>query len=139
MDSLRAKLLLVRFLSGLPLGFVGTVTGFLTGASRAPAVSALLPAVLTFTGMLVVYFVGKGSLPRALVAGFGVFLFSVNLLVGSVLGSASRDRHDDFLESIEWLKSKAEQEFVVRKYREGLGLPPDPPSHRAQATSSEKP
>jgi hypothetical protein len=117
-------LTLSGFQAGLPLGFVGMVAGFLTGSSREPAVSAIVPAILTFIGLVVVYMIGKSNL-RSIIVGFAVFVFSVDLLVGSVLGSASRNRYDELLTSIEFQKRKADQEFAIRLYRRALGLPLD--------------
>jgi amino acid transporter len=115
---------LAGLMVGLPLGFTGIVAGFLTGSSRSPAVSALVPAILTFIGLIVVYMLGKGRL-RAAIAGFAVFIFSVNLLVGTVLGSASRDRHEEELTSVRVRELKADEEFKVRLYCKGLGLVSD--------------
>jgi hypothetical protein len=123
-------------ISGLSLGLTGMIAGFLTGSSRAPAVSALVPAILTFTGLLVIYLIGKSAL-RAALAAFAVFLFSVNLLVGTVLGSTSRDRHQELLTSVEVRKAKADDEFAVRQYRQGLGLPPEEPKETARSNSDD--
>src|SRR5690242_10409183 len=41
------------------MSMLGLVTGFLTGLSRAPAVGAVLPAMLTLIGGLVLLFVGR--------------------------------------------------------------------------------
>jgi hypothetical protein len=106
---------------GLPLGFTGVVSGFLTGLSRSPAVSATVPAALTFLGLVVVYLVGKGP-ARAIVAGFAVFVFSANLIVGTVLGGASRDRYAEQASSVDIRQFKANEEFKVRLYCKGLGL-----------------
>jgi hypothetical protein len=111
----------VGLLGGLPLGFAGLVAGFLTGSSRSPAVSALVPAILTFTGLIVAYMIGKGQV-RGNIAGFSIFVFSAQLLVGTVLGSASRDRHEEDLASVRVREFKADQEFKVRLYCKGLGL-----------------
>jgi hypothetical protein len=96
------------------------------GSSRSSAVGAVVPAILTFIGLIVVYLMGKSRL-RAVVAGFIVFVFSVDLLVGTVLGSASRDRHEELLASVEYQELKADQEIAIRQYRDGLGLPLDEP------------
>jgi hypothetical protein len=121
-----SRILQAGFQSGWPFGFIGIVAGFLTGSSRSPAVSALVPAVLTFLGLIVVYLMGKSRL-RAIIAGFAVFIFSVDLLVGVFLGSASRDRHEEFVGSVAFQRLKAEQEFAIRRYRGALGLPMDVP------------
>jgi hypothetical protein len=132
------KLILAGFLGGLPLGFIGIVAGFLTGSSRSPAIAALVPAILTFLGLIMVYLIGKGRL-RAIIAGFAVSVFSADLLVGTVLGSASRDRHEEFLASVRFQKLKADQEFAIRRYRGALGLPLDAPKPSSPVVSPEKP
>ena len=132
------RLMLAGFQAGLPLGFVGMVAGFLTGASRAPAVSAVIPAILTFIGLIVVYMIGKSNL-RSGIAGFAVFVFSAELLVGSVLGSASRDRHDEVFASVEFQKRKADQEFAIRLYRSALDLPPEAAKPSPPPLGPEKP
>jgi hypothetical protein len=115
------RAVLLGLMAGFPLGFTGIVAGFLTGSSRSPAVSALVPAILTFIGLIVIYMIGKARL-RAMIAGFTVFVFSANLIVGTVLGSASRDRHQADLASVKVRELKADQEFKVRLYCKGLGL-----------------
>ncbi len=112
------------------------VAGFLTGASRAPAVNAVVPAILTFVSLIVVYMIGKSS-PRSTIAGFAVFVFSVDILVGSFLDTASRDRREELLASVEFQKWKAEQEFAIRLYRGALGLPPELPSPSPPVLSRE--
>jgi hypothetical protein len=69
---------------------------------------------------------GKGRL-RAIIASFAVFIFALNLLVGTVLGSASRDRREEIISSADVQKLRADQEFAIRLYRKGLGLPLDIP------------
>ena len=120
-SSRQRGVILSGLLVGFPLGFTGVVSGFLTGSSRSPAISATVPAALTFLGLIVIYLIGKGRL-HSIIAGFCVFAFSVNLMVGTVLGSASRDRHEDELTSVEVRESKADQEFKLRLYCKGLGL-----------------
>jgi hypothetical protein len=122
----QTKIVLSGFLVGFPLGVTGMISGFLTGSSRSPAVSALVPAILTFIGLIVVYMLGKGRL-RAIIASFAVFIFALNLLVGTVLGSASRDRREEIISSADVQKLRADQEFAIRLYRKGLGLPLDIP------------
>lgn len=122
-SSLRRTILGGLF-SGLPLGITGIVAGFLTGSSRSPAVSALVPAILTFTGLIVAYMIGKGR-ARGSIAGFAALVFSAEIMVGTVLGSASRDRHEAELNSVEVRELGADQEFATRMYCRGLGLIPD--------------
>ena len=77
--------------SAFPLAAVGVISGYMTGASREPAVDALIPAVLTFLGGAAIYF-SRGHPVRSYVMGFVVFVFSVNLLLGITLGSHGRAR-----------------------------------------------
>lgn len=123
---------------GLPLGFTGIAAGFLTGSSRAPAVTALVPAILTFVGLSVVYLLGHGNF-RALLAGIIVLMFSFNLLLGTFLGGVSRERFDQLSLSLAALEISAEKEFALRRYRTGLGLPADPPRRAVPALESDKP
>lgn len=118
------RIISMGLLVGAPLGFTGIIAGFLSGSSRSPAMTALIPAILTFIGLAIVYLMGRGPL-RAIISAFAVFVFSFNLLVGAFLGSASRDRHAEFLRSVGVQKLNAEREFAVRAYRKGLGLPLD--------------
>jgi hypothetical protein len=85
-------------------------------------VSEVVPAMLTLIGLMVVYLIGKG-LAKAMVAGIAVSLFSANLLVGSLLGSAARDRYERTLAGVDFQKAKAVQEMKIRLIRESLGLP----------------
>jgi hypothetical protein len=64
----------------------------------------------------------KGSL-RSIVVGFAVFVFTFDLLIGTILGSVSRDRHDEYVESIDYQKDKADRELAIRVYRGALDLP----------------
>jgi hypothetical protein len=130
------RLTLTGIQIGLPLGFTGVVARFLTGSSRAPAVSAIVPALLTFIGIMVVYMIGKGAL-RSIIVSFAVFVFSADLLIGSVLGSASGDRHDEILASgLSWCIIPVQQYSVVydRLIRANLTLGP-PFLHRAVPSS----
>lgn len=137
-NSRERPIILAGFLSGFPIGFTGIVAGFLTGSSRSPAVSALVPAILTFIGLMAVYIIGKGRL-KSIIAGFAIFVFSAELLVGVVLGSTSRDRHQELLGSVEVQNRKAEDELAIRLYRKGLGLPLDVSKSASPATTPETP
>jgi len=68
--------ILPGILSALPLGFAGSVAGFLTGSSRQAAVSALVPAILTFIGAIAVYLAGRSRL-RSLI-GSSAYSFSLH-------------------------------------------------------------
>jgi hypothetical protein len=122
----RKTILYKALLAGIPFGFVGIVSGFMTGSSRSDSVSALTPAILTFVGLFAVYFIGKNWL-KNIVASFSVFIFSANLLVGIFLGTSSRERYAESISSVQRQKQLAEEEFAIRRYRVNLGLPPVPP------------
>src|SRR5262249_47419798 len=114
--------------AGFPVVVVGLVVGYLSGASREPAVSALIPAVLTLVGGAGLYLVGKGPL-RATQVAFILIVFASTLFLGANIGSQSRTEAVAATESVESLKAAADRDFLVGLYRKGLGLPP--------ATSSE--
>jgi len=126
------------YFAAFPIGFTGIVSGFLTGSSRSPAVAALIPAILTFVGLLLIYLVGRGR-SRAAVAGFISIVFAAELLAGTVLGTASRDRREELLAGVAYQDARAEREFAIRQYRKGLGLPLDPPKAAPLSSSDEKP
>jgi hypothetical protein len=70
------RLLLLVLLAFSLLGFV---TGQIMGQSREPAVMAVLPAVLTLLGGIVIYLVGaKGIQTQAIVSSM-VFCFAIAL------------------------------------------------------------
>jgi hypothetical protein len=123
---------------GFPLGFTGMAAGYLTGSSRTPAVAALVPAILTFVGLSVVYLMGKGNF-RALLAGIIVLIFSLNILLGTFLGTVSRERTEQLRASVEASEIRAEREFAIRQYRNGLGLPAEPPKSASPAAEFERP
>src|SRR5277367_5950134 len=66
------------------LSFIGIITGYLTGLSRTPVVGAVLPAVLTVIGGLVLFIVTREAAPefRTLTATCTIALM-LNLLLGS--------------------------------------------------------
>lgn len=125
-------------LAGVPIGYTGIVAGFLTGLSRSPAVDALVPAILTFVGLTIVYIMGKGR-ARPIIVGFAVLLFSSNLLLGTLLGSAARTRYEEYLTSAVVQDSKVDQEFLVRRHCKGLGLISDVSKPCTLGSDQEKP
>ena len=81
------RLLLLVLLAFSLLGFV---TGQIMGQSREPAVMAVLPAVLTLLGGIVIYLVGaKGIQTQAIVASM-VTCFAIALLTGVHFGARLR-------------------------------------------------
>jgi hypothetical protein len=68
------------------------VTGFLTGLSRAPALGAVLPAVLSVLAGFLVVIVSRESVSRVRVTAMVcVISLVVNLLLGTLWGSLSRE------------------------------------------------
>ena len=105
-------------LVGFPLSFTGIVIGYLTGVSRKSAVGALVPAALSLLGLMTVYFIGRDRY-KSTSAGLAMFAFSANIFVGATLGAASRV---EYMNDINVLNSKVEEEFSLRMYCKGLGL-----------------
>ena len=119
--------------AGLPLGVAGMIAGFITGLSRAPAVSALVPAALTLTGGVALYLIRKDR-SQAVAVGLAIIAFSLNLLVGTNLGSVSRERVSAQKTSLEYLRRQADDEFLLLRHRKGLGLQPPPTGAKAPAS-----
>jgi ABC-type uncharacterized transport system permease subunit len=80
------------FTVAFAMSLLGMVTGFLTGISRAPAIGAVLPAVLSLIAGLLLFMIGRESDPakQRLVASCVTALI-VNLLIGTLWGSVSRE------------------------------------------------
>lgn len=76
----------------LALAFVGIIAGYMTGLSRTPVVGAILPAILSVIGGLVLFIVTRDAAPgfRALTAA-GTIALMLNLLIGTLWGSLSRE------------------------------------------------
>lgn len=78
------------FVTVFALSLLGIVTGQVTGLSRVAAVGAVLPAVLSLIGGVLVYMIGtKSSRTHAFVA-VGIIGLTANLIVGVYWGSHSR-------------------------------------------------
>jgi len=122
------------WLSIFSLALLGALTGQITGNSREPAVSAVLPAVLGLVGGVTLYILGvkvaayQGFVSAALAA------FSLCLLVGISWGTQIRLKSDEFNKDYEsrayWdgveyrlqLK-KLEYEKALQDTRAMMGLP----------------
>jgi uncharacterized membrane protein len=102
---------------------LGIVTGYLTGFSREPAVSAVLPAVLSLLGGLTVFVVGKSRESRGMVS-LTMFVFSLMLLLGSSWGAVMRDVAEKYKQSEQFLDQQAYSEAQVNEFRRKLGLSP---------------
>lgn len=119
-----------------PFSTIGIISGLLTGQSRAPAVSALIPAVLTFVGAVVAFQIAKTRV-ATMVAALATIWFSAFLLVGTLLGATERDIYEERKSSLQQQYRAVDTEFLVELYRRGLGLPPA--THRkAGANTAEE-
>ena len=118
----RRKFYLVLFAFGL----LGIVTGLLAGFSRASAMGAVLPAVLSLVGALGIYLVGAEKADQGLVAACVVAL-AFDLLVGSFWGATLRDDFEREPRSAAARMREALVEAEVRDFRRDLGLPEVPP------------
>jgi hypothetical protein len=81
------RLLLLVLLTFSLLGFV---TGQIMGQSREPAVMAVLPAVLTLLGGIVVYLIGAKGIQTQAVVSSMVLCFAMALLIGVHFGGRLR-------------------------------------------------
>jgi hypothetical protein len=104
---------------------LGLVAGYLTGFSRAPAVGAVLPAVLSLLGGVTAFILGRSRESRLLV-GTMLFVFSLTLVIGSSWGAIMRDHAERFDQSEQTLMRRAYIESEVNAFRKELGLPPLP-------------
>jgi hypothetical protein len=105
-----------------PLATIAFATGFLTGFSRQPAVTAAIPAILTLLGGIFAYIAAAHPAARAPMAA-GVVLFSIVLVVSTNFYSSVREG-----ERMKRLLMLSEQERLVRIRRENMDLPPEFPS-----------
>jgi hypothetical protein len=88
-DKNRNSALIIVF----SFAMLGMSTGFSMGASRIPAVSTVVPAVLTFIGGLAIYLINeKGS--NSLV-GFCILALSITLMLGQIWGANQRPDESD--------------------------------------------
>lgn len=102
---------------------LGMVTGYLSGFSREPALGAVLPAVLSLMGGLVVFLIGKNIESRVIVSA-SMLLFALTLLTGAEWGADMRDKSENYKNGEDYLKQRAFIESTVNEYRRNLDLPP---------------
>lgn len=84
------------FVVVLSLALLGVTTGQLTGQSRDPAVTAVLPAVLGLVGAISVYIVANKDIKQQAIVAISLSAFSLNLLVGAFWGASLRDNSNRF-------------------------------------------
>lgn len=111
------------FLVVLAFSILGMVTGYLTGFSRESAVGAVLPAVLSLMGGLMIFLVGKSKESRAIVS-ISMIVFSFTLLLGTGWGAVMRSTAEEFKKSEAYLKKQSFIESEVNEFRKKLDLPP---------------
>jgi len=119
--GVRLSLIRISWFSGLPFAIVGIVAGYMTGLSRQAAVGALVPAALTLIGGVGVYLYGK-SRKSALISTFTILNFTILLLFGVMLGAHERQMSEEQMKSIEYKKRMIEEEFLIERYKKGLGI-----------------
>ena len=108
----------------MAFSMLGLVSGYLTAFSRAPAVGAVLPAVLSLIGGLAVFLVGKEDVNRRMV-GLSVLVFSTCLLLGTGWGGVMRIVSEEYSKSEIYLKRQAFIEAQVKDFRQVLELQQD--------------
>jgi hypothetical protein len=114
------------FLVVLGFSALGMVTGYLTGLSRESAVGAVLPAVLSLMGGLMVFLIGKAKESRNVVS-ISIVVFSFTLLLGSGWGAVMRDVAEKYNKGqyyLQYLKQQAYIEAEVNELRNALKLAP---------------
>jgi len=111
------------FLVTLAFSILGMVTGYLTGFSRESAVGAVLPAVLSLMGGLMVFLVGKTQESRVIVS-VSMIVFSFALLLGTGWGAVMRSTAEEFNKSEFYLKKQSFIEAQVNEFRDNLDLLP---------------
>jgi hypothetical protein len=114
------------------ISMLGAVTGLMSGLSRAPAMGAILPAVLGLVGGVTVYLVGRDIGDRLLVS-LAIIALTFTLFIGGGWGASLRQASEDFRSSEQELKRAALVERNVQRFREKLGLSPCPPSSGKEA------
>ena len=133
------------FLVMLTFSMMGIVTGYLTGLSSEPAVGAVVPALLSLMGGLLLMIASKSEKnskeeikTRLFIISIGVFIFSLTFLLGAHWGGTTRaigmfkleeyskrekSKLEEYIKSEEYLIWHSCVEFKVNEYRKSLGLP----------------
>lgn len=105
----------------IPLAAVAFVTGYLTGLSRQPAVTATIPAILTLVGGIFVYITASHPAARASM-GIAIVVFATVLVLSTNYYSFIRES-----ERIPRLLLLSEHEKIIRTRRHNMDLPADFP------------
>ena len=75
---------------------LGAVIGQITGQSREPAVSAVLPAVLGLVGGTTIYLVGTQGLRSQVIVGISLVAMMLNMIIGIGWGARLRSISQEF-------------------------------------------
>ena len=133
------------FLVMLTFSMMGMVTGYLTGLSSEPAVGAVVPALLSLMGGILLIIASKSEKnskeeikTRLFIISIGVFIFSLTFLLGTQWGGTMREigrikleekgekfkfKLEEYRKSETYLIWHSCVEFKVNEYRKNLGLP----------------
>ena len=114
----------VTFATLAALSTLGAVTGTLSGFSRTPVLLSVLPA-LVMVGALAMYLISRGGDGTRILVSLCVFSLALTVWIGALWGSRLRENFNEYERSEAYLKSRADVEKSVRRYRESLGLPAD--------------
>jgi hypothetical protein len=105
----------------VPLAAIAFATGYLTGFSRQPAVTATIPAILTLLGGVFAYVSAAHPNSRGPMAA-GIVMFALILVLTTNYYSTVRET-----ERVKRLLILAEQEKVIHVRRKNMDLPDDFP------------
>lgn len=107
--------------SCIPLASIAAVSGYLTAMSREPAVTAVIPGILTLLGGISIYIISRRTREFLIVSNV-VFVFSFTFLISVAYGSYVRET--GLISRMIYL---TEQERSLRIYRQNRGLPEEIP------------
>lgn len=101
---------------GVPFTVLGIIAGYITGLSRDPAVAAVLPAVLTLVGALILGFSTNGR-QKIIAASAVVIYLSLSLVGGIDYGARKRTQYENAKNSFDAQIEKANFESNIKAYR----------------------
>lgn len=106
------------FVTVMAFSSLGLISGYLTGFSREPAMSALIPSVLSFMSGILLFLITKGKNSTAV--SLSVVVFSFLLMLGAQWGSVMR--HSSSTPEAMLIEKQQEilLEMKLRSFREQL-------------------
>ena len=101
------------------VSLLGITAGQIMGQSREPAVSAVMPAILSMIAGILVYIVSSKTVQQQMLVSFIIIGFTVNLLVGTFWGAQVRYRFEKMQNSEEMLlyKESISQNIKLQKLK----------------------